>query len=190
MALITLTEILYFIILIVVVGYIFTGLFTSRPRTVYDMSRKKRRFYWKDFQFAILVTAPAIVLHELAHKFVALGYGFTASFELFPLGLAVGVILKIIGSPFILIAPGYVSIGVEAFANATAYRLIALAGPVVNLILWLTSALVLKLNKNLNRTQFAALRLTKIINMILFIFNMIPFGPLDGAKVLNGPPIG
>jgi Zn-dependent protease len=189
MALITLTEILYFIILIAVIGFIFTGFFSHRPRTVYDLMRKKRRFDIRDFYFAILVTAPAIVLHELAHKFVAMSYGFGASFQLFPLGLAIGLVLKLIGSPLILIAPGYVTIGQEAFANATAYRIIAFAGPAMNFLLWLGATIALKISKlNLNRTQTAALKLTRTINMILFIFNMIPFGPLDGAKVLNGPP--
>ena len=103
MVLITLKEILYFAILTLVVGFIFTGLFTHRPKTIYDRIRKKRRFNLEDFKFAILVTAPAIVLHELAHKFVAMSYGFEATFELFPLGLVIGVVLKLISSPFILI---------------------------------------------------------------------------------------
>lgn len=188
MALITLTEILYFVILTLVIGFIFSGSFTYRPKTVYDLIKKKKKFYWRDFQFAALITAPAIILHELAHKFVAIGYGFDATFKLFPLGLVIGLVLKIIGSPFILIAPGYVEIGTAAFSNPTAYRLIALAGPLTNALLWLIATLILNTSRSLNRTQIAALKLTKMINLILFIFNMIPFGPFDGAKVLFGPP--
>lgn len=187
MALITLTEILYFIILTVVIGYIFTGMFVRRPRTIYDRMHPKR-WRWDDFRFAVLVTAPAIILHELAHKFVAMGFGYEATFELFPFGLALGVFLKVIGSPFLIIAPGYVSIGTAAFTDPIAYRLIAFAGPAVNLVLWLGSWAILKSYKGLNRTQFAVLSITKLLNMILFFFNMIPFGPFDGAKVFFGPP--
>ncbi|MFH1376270.1 MAG: hypothetical protein ABIH25_01410 [Candidatus Woesearchaeota archaeon] len=190
MALITFTEILYFVILSLIIGYIFSGAFTYRAKTVYEMGKKRKKFYWRDLGFAVLITAPAIVLHELAHKFVAMGFGFDATFQLFPLGLAIGVILKLVGSPFILVAPGFVEIGTAAFANPTAYRLIALAGPVINALLWLAATIVLKTRHNLNRTQKSGWKMTRMINLILFIFNMIPFGPLDGAKVLFGPPGG
>ena len=56
-------------------------------------------FNWIDFKYAIYVSAPAIIIHELGHKFVAMAYGYTATFEMFSLGLAIGVVLKLIGSP-------------------------------------------------------------------------------------------
>ena len=43
------------------------------------------------------------------------------------------------------------------------------------------------MGKILTRKQLILLHLTKKINIILFFFNMIPFGPFDGAKVLFGP---
>ena len=184
MAIITLSEIFSLVVMTLVIGYIFTGKFTRRVKTVYDMMHPKR-FDLNDFKFAILVTAPAIVLHELAHKFVAILYGFTATFKMFLFGLGIGVVLKLVNSPFILIAPGYVEL--PPINDALAYRLIAFAGPAVNLILWIGSMIILDRAKNLTRTQVAVLSLTKTINMILFFFNMIPFGPLDGAKVLFGP---
>jgi Zn-dependent protease len=58
----------------------------------------------------------------------------------------------------------------------------------MNLLIWIVSIILLKKLKNLNRMQMAALQMTKMINMILFFFNMIPFGPFDGAKVLFGLP--
>jgi Zn-dependent protease len=187
MALITLTEILNFAIISAVLGFIFAGLYQSRPKTVYDRIHK-RKFSFRDFKFALAVVAPAIVLHELAHKFVAMGFGYTASFELFPFGLLVGVVLKIIGSPLLLVAPGYVIIGTEAFSNGFAYRLIAFAGPAVNLILWIGSMFLLKTKIKFTTWQRSALKMSKLLNMLLFFFNMIPFGPFDGAKVFFGPP--
>ncbi|MBT3395163.1 hypothetical protein HOA59_00150 [archaeon] len=186
MVLITLREIIELIIMTGVIGYILTGRFISRPKTVYDMMHPNK-FNMEDFKFAVVVTAPAVVLHELAHKFVALSYGLNATFKMFPFGLGIGLVMKLLNSPFILIAPGYVEIPV--IADAVAYRLIAFAGPAVNLILWITALIILKKMEGLNRTQLAALHMTKMLNMILFFFNMIPFGPFDGAKVLNGPPI-
>jgi Zn-dependent protease len=187
MAIITLTEILNFAIISVALGFIFTGMYPSRPKTVYDQMHK-RKFSIRDFKFALAVVAPAVILHELGHKFVAMGFGYSATFELFPFGLVVGVILKLVGSPLLLVAPGYVSIGTEAFTNAFAYRIIAFAGPAINLILWLGSMFLLKTKIKLTTWQHSALKMSKLLNMLLFFFNMIPFGPFDGAKVFFGPP--
>jgi len=46
---------------------------------------------WKDFKFAIIITAPAVILHELAHKFVAMAMGLTATFHAWYTGLGIGV---------------------------------------------------------------------------------------------------
>lgn len=186
MVLISLVEIGKLAIISLVIGFIFQGFYSPRVKTVFDKLHPKK-FSFYDFKFSTLVVAPAIVLHELAHKFVAMGYGFTATFELFPFGLILGTFLKLIGSPFLIIAPGFVKISELALENPVAYRLIAFAGPAVNLILWLGALFLLRSKRNFTRTQFAALSLTKTLNMWLFFFNMIPFGPLDGAKVFFGP---
>ena len=184
MALITLIEIINLIIVSVVIGYIFLGYVSLRPKTVYDMMNP-RKFDWNNLKFATLVAAPGVVLHELAHKFVAMGYGANATFQIFPLGLALGVVLKLINSPFLIIAPGGVFIG-GLLGNDFAYRVTALAGPLVNLLLFVVAYLMLNYRKNLSRFEHSFWFLTKQINLILFIFNMLPFGPLDGAKVLFG----
>jgi len=179
-------EILYFIILVLVVAFIFMGMFVRKPRTVYDMLHPKR-FNFEDFKFSALVAAPGIVLHELSHKFTAIAFGYSASFTIWPIGLVIGIILKVIGSPFILLAPGYVQIPV--IADAIAYRLIAFAGPAINLVLWVISVIMLRNISKMSRKQVAFWSLTKVINMILFFFNMIPIPPLDGSKVLFGPSV-
>ena len=170
----TLKEIFYFIILTAVVGYIFTGMF----------SRSFSRFNWQEFKFAAMISAPGIILHELAHKFTAMGYGLNATFEIFPFGLALGVILRVFSAPFLIIAPGYVVI--PLIQDEIAYRLIAFAGPLTNLILFFISALILKYGK-INTKYMLGLALFKKLNLVLFFFNMIPFGPIDGAKVIFGP---
>ncbi len=179
LGLITPLEITYLLIVTVVIGYIFTGYVSIRPRTVYNMMHPNR------IDFAALVAAPGIILHELAHKLTAISFGYPAQFQIWTFGLVLAIFLKLISSPLLIIAPGYVNI--PAITNAFQYRLIALVGPAVNLLLWLLAALILKYAKNLDRKQLAYLALTKRINIILFIFNMLPFGPLDGAKVFFGP---
>ncbi|MDD5587986.1 MAG: M50 family metallopeptidase [Candidatus Nanoarchaeia archaeon] len=178
--LISLLEILYMSITILVIGYIFMS-FLKVPDTDYF---KKKRFDWKAFKLAILVAAPGVILHELAHKFVAMGFGYSATFEIFFFGLFLGLFLKWIKSPFLIIAPGAVVIPAMTIGWQTG--IIAFAGPFVNLVLWLGSWLILNRARHLKRNTAIILLLTQKINMILFIFNMIPLGPFDGAKVLQG----
>ena len=180
----TLMELVELIVMVLAIGFIFSGFMSIRPKTVYDMMHPKR-FNWIDFRFAILVVAPAIVLHELAHKFTAIAFGVSAVFHMSPLGLGIGVLLKLFSSPFIILAPGYVSIPLELVTDLQ-YRLIAFAGPFMNLCLWIGTKIYLDHAKKMPIKQLAAWALTKKINMILFFFNMIPFGFFDGAKVFFG----
>ena len=69
--------------MIFVVGYIFKDFFIARPRQQYDplKSFRKRLNKFEGLKFAVFVTAPAIVLHELSHKFVAIYLGQEAVFQ-------------------------------------------------------------------------------------------------------------
>ena len=173
-------ELLNLIIAVVVVGYIFTGYVKINKRDPLEALTK--RFDFEDFKFAIMISAPAVVLHELAHKFVAIGFGLNAIFQIFPAGLAIGIILKLIGSGFLILAPGYVLI---SGASPLQGSLIAFAGPLLNLGLFLGSWLYLKYNSSKSsRKTVLTMIMTKEINKWLFIFNMIPVPPLDGFKVI------
>ncbi|HLD12733.1 MAG TPA: site-2 protease family protein [Candidatus Nanoarchaeia archaeon] len=176
--LITPLEILYFIILIVAVGFMFKDL-VRRPRTELD-TVYHTGFSWHDLKFAMLVAAPGIVLHELGHKFVALAFGLSAFFEIWPFGLGLGIILKLVNSPFILFAPGYVSI--SGVTTPLSSFLISFAGPLMNLLFFGIGWYLLEYGR-LSRSQALFWYVTKQINLFLFIFNMLPIPPLDGFKV-------
>ncbi|MCX6712045.1 MAG: M50 family metallopeptidase [Candidatus Woesearchaeota archaeon] len=183
MPIITILEIIYFIILTLVVGYIFSG-YIKYPRKEYDLIYRKSFFDWQDLKFAALITAPGVLLHELAHKFVAIYYGLQASFHIFWEGLGLAIFLKLINSPFLIVAPGYVSI--SQGATILQNTLISFAGPFMNLILFFASWLIINNAKKLTRKQAIVLYLTKQINLFLFIFNMLPIPPLDGFHVFSG----
>ena len=171
-------EIIHLAILTIAIGYIFSGYITdpsNRFKTI-------KKFNWKDFKFALLVSAPGIVIHELGHKFAALVFGLGATFKVWFPGLGIAVFLKLINSPFLIIAPGFVEISGAASPFQT--MITAFAGPLINLILWGGAALILNNARKLSRRQAVFLYLTKKINLFLFIFNMIPIPPLDGSKVL------
>lgn len=177
---ITPIEIFDLVLMTAVVGYIFMGYF-KKPVEVYSPV-PRFGFDWESFRFACLITAPAIVLHELAHKFVALALGLSATFHASYNWLGIGLLLRFFSS-IIFFVPGYVSI-----SPGTPLELVltAAAGPLANLLLFLAASLVLVHKKGLGYLAFALLTLTKKINLFLFILNMIPIGFFDGAKVLSG----
>ncbi len=71
------------------------------------------------------------------------------------------------------------------------FAIVAVAGPVSNLVLALGAGLVLKASGGLvpegGATMFtSALALAVFLNVLLAIFNMLPVPPLDGGNVLAG----
>lgn len=128
------------------------------------------------------VVVPAIVLHELGHKFIAIALGYTATFHAAYLWLTVGIVLKLLAFPFIFVVPAYVStIGATALDHAW----IALAGPAVNLVLWAGCYAWLKLGKH-SATRLTVLYFSAQINLFLFIFNMLPIPGFDGYAFWTG----
>lgn len=145
----------------------------------------KKRKAWEDLKFAALVIAPGVILHELAHKFVAIGFGHQATFQAFyqdPFTLMLGVIAilsKVLNWGFIFIVPGFVSISAGATALQTG--IIAFAGPLIHALFWAGSKVALDTNAVENRAFWA---MTRRINGFLFVFNLLPIPGFDGHKVL------
>ena len=131
------------------------------------------------------------ILHEIGHKIVAQSYGFLAEYrmDLNNLMLAFLLILvtTLMGTPFVFAAPGAVMIYPVSAYGRTAGKeengKIAIAGPLVNLGLcgfFLLLSLVPG-SMFLNTLAYFGV----YINALLAIFNLLPFGPLDGAKVIR-----
>ncbi|MEM3086102.1 MAG: metalloprotease [Halobacteria archaeon] len=128
----------------------------------------------------LLVTAiigPAFVLHEMAHKVVAQRKGCWAEFRAFPRGLLLMLATALIG--FLFAAPGAVMIAGTEIRRRD-YGLIGAAGPLTNVLMAGVALPVLL-------TSFREVAsLAVYINLFLAGFNMLPFAPFDGEKVLKG----
>ena len=132
------------------------------------------------FVVSLVTAGVAFLLHELGHKVVAVRYGQRAAFRADYGMLFLAVVAATAG--FLFAAPG----AVHHVGRITKRQngLIALAGPVVNLLLAAVFAPLLLIGF----VGFSSLALTVgtygvAVNLLLAAFNLIPFGPLDGATV-------
>ncbi len=142
-------------------------------------------FYQAPLLIPVLVSAAAaltgFVAHEMAHKISAEGRGYWAEFRLSPLGLFVSVITASFG--FLFAAPGATMIG--GMSNVRDWGRTALAGPATNFVFSLAfigGAFVAATFTD-GATAAILLLFLGFVNAWFAAFNMIPFGPLDGAKV-------
>ncbi|MEM5836508.1 MAG: site-2 protease family protein [Candidatus Aenigmatarchaeota archaeon] len=134
------------------------------------------------FLYLITVTL-AFVFHELAHKFVAIKFHCSAYYEMWPLGLLLGVLLMFLGLKFV--APGAVIIRPYRFSR-WGFRvtrltipengIIALSGPLVNLVF----ASIFY--------PISFLSFISNVNAWLAFFNLLPIPPLDGSKIIQWKP--
>lgn len=180
-------EIIDIVIMSLAIGYIFHDIFgrAVHRREGYDpLTHHKRGFDWDSFRFAVLVTAPAVILHEFGHKFVAMSFGFNATFHAAYFWLFVGIMLKLLNFGFVFFVPAYVAYSGGALPLQGS--MIAFAGPFVNLLLWIIPLVILRQNLRMKSVVKSFLFLTSRINMFLFIFNMLPIPPFDGYHVFNG----
>ena len=173
----TIRELIDVIVMTAAVGYIFMDFFKQKD---HHFGFDKNAFY-----FACLVTAPALIFHELAHKFVAMSFGLQATFHAAYFWLLIGVALKLLRFRFIFFVPAYVSIGAARSVQSLPLALTAGAGPFLNLVLFGVATLLLK-RKKLKHKTFIFLYVTKQINLLLFILNMLPIPFFDGMKVYQG----
>ena len=179
MALISLREIFDILLMTAAVGFIFMEYLRFKP-----LDYPHKEFTWGSFWMASIITAPAIILHELAHKFTAIAMGFGAQFFAHYFFLAIGVILRLVHSPIIFFVPGFVvPIGSPSSGQMA---VIAVAGPLVNLVLFFGSWAWLKYGKVKTQKLAMILYMTRAINLILFILNMLPIPPFDGFRFFSG----
>ncbi len=126
-----------------------------------------------------LLFSMGFILHELAHKYVAQGYGLWAEFRLNMTGLLLTAISII--SPIKFIAPGAVMIA--GFPDKQHMGKTAIAGPVTNVII--TAALLILLPGLATLGLYQAVLAGASINAFLALFNLIPFAVFDGQKVYS-----
>jgi|TARA_B110000263_G_scaffold233761_1_gene230916 Zn-dependent protease len=144
----------------------------------------------------LVAVGPAFLLHEIGHKLVAKHYGCWAEFRADPKGLKFGVMIAFVLG-IVFMAPGAVMVAGRVSRKQNGH--IAAAGPLVNLGLFLIGiplgavllaivgvsnvAILSEQGLSIPAMTLFAVQYWLIANLVLGLFNMLPFGPLDGLKV-------
>jgi len=144
---------------------------------------------------AALVCGLGFVLHELAHRIVARRFGAQAHFVANTQMLLLSLVVALIPFGFFFAAPG--AVWHRGYLTDRQGGLIALAGPATNLalsVLFLVTFPFVLLALQPQDQQTLRLLVTLFatgvgLNAFLGLFNMIPAGPFDGAKVLAWSPL-
>jgi len=124
----------------------------------------------------------AFFVHEISHKFMAQKYGLWSEFRMYPMGLLLALVFGIfIGIPFA--APGAVMFRGDA-RNFETGR-IAVAGPLSNIVISFVALLLYLFVFLETSTIKEIVGFVCLINAVLATFNLLPLGPLDGAKVIK-----
>ncbi|MGQ4555079.1 metalloprotease [Halobellus sp. GM3] len=131
---------------------------------------------------SLLTAGMGFLLHEVAHKVVAVRYGQIAEFRADYGMLFLAVVSALAG--FIFAAPG--AVYHRGRLTPREHGLIALAGPATNVALAVLFLPLFFVGVLLG-SEFLALSGSRglTINLFLAAFNMLPFGPLDGKTVIG-----
>src|SRR4030042_4472444 len=134
---------------------------------------------------SVLLSALAVILttsffaHEIAHKVTAQRRGLWAEFRLTLWGAVLTLVFMILPVTFKIISPGAVMISGPASMDEIGK--ISIAGPATNIVLSIGLLGTAFFVPNL----FWVFVLGALINGLIAVFNLIPFGILDGFKIFN-----
>lgn len=135
--------------------------------------------------YSFLIVVMGFLLHEMAHKVVAQRLSLWAEFRASLVGLIAALGLCVL-TPILFAAPGAVLI----VGNATRKdgALISIAGPATNIAIGFavlpfvgSSANPIEVGPNIGNFFQLAL----LVNSLLAVFNLMPFPPLDGSKIIR-----
>lgn len=149
--------------------------------------------------FSIVVLVVSVILHEVAHGYMANYLGdptarLAGRLTLNPLphvdpigSILLPALLAITGSPLLIGYAKPVPYNPYNLRGKFGETLVAASGPGTNLLLALLFALVIRFGAvSMTAPMLGAFTIIVYVNLVLALFNLIPIPPLDGSKVLSG----
>lgn len=163
------------------IGFIFSTFIKKDPDEEYEpLNYYKKNSFFENLKYATIIAAPAIVFHELAHKFTAMAFGATATLHAPIDWYVIAIILRLINFPLFFLVGGYVSHTKLPFLESA---IVSISGPLINLLFYLMSLSLVKF-KLVKRKYYPTLGIIGKLNLFLFIFNMLPLPGFDGFHFL------
>ncbi len=130
------------------------------------------RFYW-----ALLTVGVGFIGHELAHKFMAMRFGYSAAYQIWPIGILLALVSALAGLVFA--ALGAVRIYGTGITREEE-GVISLSGSVLNLAL---AVAFMALATGFPNAAF--LGEGAYLNSLIAVWNCLPFMILDGQKIFQ-----
>lgn len=152
------------------------------------------------FLVALIAVGLSFVLHELAHKFTAMKFGYWAEFRKSTQMLIIAVVIAAI-TGIVFAAPGATMINTAGREMTKKENgLISIAGPLTNLVLIIPFLIIMIIGFLMKPASGMVLftlpgflfylgRSGFLVNAMLAFFNMLPVGPLDGKKIMRWNPV-
>lgn len=155
-----------------------------------------------DTVLSLIILLPVLLLsmsiHEMMHAFASDWLGddtarMLGRVSLNPLPhidpiwtVAVPLLLLLSHSPFLFGAAKPVPVNFNRLRYGEwGGAIVGAIGPLTNLVIACVGAVLFnRLSPNAGTTLYEVLRITIVLNIGLFVFNMIPWPPLDGSRVL------
>ena len=149
--------------------------------------------------FSIVVLVVSVILHEVAHGYMANYLGDPTArlagrltlnpiAHIDPIGsIILPALLAITGSPLLIGYAKPVPYNPYNLRGKFGETLVAASGPGTNLLLALLFALIIRFGAvSMTAPMLGAFTIIVYVNLVLAFFNLIPIPPLDGSKVLSG----
>ena len=131
------------------------------------------------FVWVLLTVGIGFIGHELAHKFMALRFGYWASYRIWPMGLVLALLLAFVFR-FIFAALGAVEIYGRGISRDE-QGIISLSGPAFNMVL---VVIFMGLAAVLPAYSYY-FGIGAWLNALIALFNCVPFSILDGSKIFS-----
>jgi len=152
-----------------------------------------------DVLFGIIILIVSVILHEVAHGYMANWLGDPTArlagrltlnpiSHIDPIGsIVLPALLVMTGSPFLIGYAKPVPYNPYNLKGRWGETLVAAAGPGTNLLVAVIFALLIRTGGvAMAAPMLNAFATIVYINLLLALFNIIPIPPLDGSKVLSG----
>lgn len=157
-------------------------------------------FPFEEFPFVVLTLVIGFTVHEFAHAYTAYKFGDNTAYNAGRVTLNPRVHLDVLGTILILLA-GFgwakpVPVNANRFKNPRLMSiLVTAAGPVSNLIMAFVGLVIYYLFISLGALEASSPGVQKAfyfffikyfvpMNILLFLFNLIPLPPLDGYRII------